>query len=162
RKLESYHLMAGAGVVEISGAQVIRLDRKSTVFPSRPSQRQQCKLCSSDLMMLSCNYIQRCLLFSLENTCYDFQSVVELLKKSLSQTLLYFYPLAGRLAISAEGVVYIDCNDTGADFIEASAAADIGLADVTTENVGSVVRQLFALNAAINIDGRFLPLLVVQ
>ncbi|KAH9324624.1 hypothetical protein KI387_004802, partial [Taxus chinensis] len=57
-------------------------------------------------------------------------------EESLAKTLLYFYPLAGRLAISAEGVVYIDCNDTGADFIEASAAADIGLADVTTEKRG--------------------------
>ncbi|KAH9324621.1 hypothetical protein KI387_004799 [Taxus chinensis] len=145
-----------------AAVEIRRLNRKSTVFPSRPSQRQQCKLCSSDLMMLSCNYIQRCLLFSMENTCYDFQSVVELLKKSLSQTLLYFYPLAGRLAISAEGVVYIDCNDRGADFIEAVAAPETCLAHVMTEEVGAVVRDLFALNGAINMDGRFLPLLTVQ
>ncbi|VVB04098.1 unnamed protein product [Arabis nemorensis] len=37
------------------------------------------------------------------------------LKKSLSETLTHFYPLAGRL----NGNISIDCNDSGADFLEA-------------------------------------------
>jgi hypothetical protein len=52
---------------------------------------------------------------------HQFISAVELLKKSLSESLVYFYPLAGRLITSSDGVLYIDCNDAGADFIEASA-----------------------------------------
>ncbi|KAH9324634.1 hypothetical protein KI387_004812, partial [Taxus chinensis] len=92
----------------------------------------------------------------------DFQSAVELMKTGLSQALIYFYPLPGRLATSSDGVVYIDCNDSGADFIEASAP-DLRLEQVLTENVGAVVGELFALmNEAVNMDGHFLPLLVIQ
>lgn len=90
-----------------------------------------------------------------------FDSVVELLKKSLSEALLHFYPLAGRLRTSSDGVVYIDCNDGGVDFIEA-AAPDVDSQEITEAEVGPVVRQLFALDGASNLNGRFLPLLVVQ
>ncbi|ESQ31943.1 hypothetical protein EUTSA_v10004258mg [Eutrema salsugineum] len=50
--------------------------------------------------------------------------LVQRLKKSLSQTLSLFYPLAGRIK---EGVT-VDCNDEGALFTE--ARADVLLSDV--------------------------------
>ncbi|KAI5670470.1 hypothetical protein M9H77_10834 [Catharanthus roseus] len=40
------------------------------------------------------------------------------LKKSLSETLTLFYPLAGRVNDTA---VYVDCNDEGVEFMEAQA-----------------------------------------
>ncbi|XP_065859043.1 stemmadenine O-acetyltransferase-like [Euphorbia lathyris] len=43
------------------------------------------------------------------------QKRVHLLKKSLSETLTEFYPLAGRVKENS----FIDCNDDGVDFIEA-------------------------------------------
>ncbi|XP_019059212.1 PREDICTED: vinorine synthase [Tarenaya hassleriana] len=43
------------------------------------------------------------------------------LKKSLSETLSHFYPLAGRL----KGNVSIDCNDSGVDFLEAEADSSL-------------------------------------
>lgn len=92
---------------------------------------------------------------------HHFLSMVELLKKSLSETLVHFYPLAGRLLTSSDDVVYIDCNDAGADLIEASAP-DVGVEDIMVAEIGPVVRQLFALDGAINLNGHFLPLLVVQ
>ena len=57
--------------------------------------------------------------------------------------------------------MYIDCNDAGADLIEASAP-DVKIQEITEAEVGPVVRQLFALDGAINVNGHFLPLLVVQ
>ncbi|XP_057858830.2 omega-hydroxypalmitate O-feruloyl transferase-like isoform X1 [Cryptomeria japonica] len=91
----------------------------------------------------------------------DFERAVEKMKKSLSDALVHFYPLAGRLATSPEGFVYIDCNDRGADFIEASAP-DIRVSEVMNETVSDVVGELFALNGALNMDAHSLPLLVVQ
>lgn len=143
--------------------RAVHFDRKCTIFPAYTSQPQQrqCKLCSSDLQMLGCNYIQKGLVYSMAAAAFDFQSVAELLKKSLSEALVYFYPLAGRLATSSDGAVYIDCNDNGADFIEA-LAPDVGVREIMEEKVGTVVRELFALDGAININGHFLPLLAVQ
>ncbi|GLJ39665.1 hypothetical protein SUGI_0810890 [Cryptomeria japonica] len=100
--------MADSGV-----SCTVRLDRKSTIIPARPSQPRQCKLCSSDLQ------------------------------------------------ISSEGVVYINCNDTGAEFVEA-LAPELGVAEIMADNVSPVVQQLFHLNGALNMDGCVLPLLVVQ
>eukprot|EP00253_Pinus_taeda_P012589 PITA_12589 len=77
--------------------------------------------------------------------------------------MLYFnYIQKGRLISSSDGLLYIDCNDAGVDLIEASAP-DVGIQEVaSTEADPGVVGQLFALDGAINVDGRFLPLLVVQ
>uniref|UniRef100_A0A0C9S244 TSA: Wollemia nobilis Ref_Wollemi_Transcript_21846_1731 transcribed RNA sequence n=1 Tax=Wollemia nobilis TaxID=56998 RepID=A0A0C9S244_9CONI len=147
------------GAVEV--AKAVRQDRKSTLFPARASQPRQPKLSWSDLQMLCCNYIQKGLVYSMAEGSFDFRSVAELLKKSLSEALVDFCPLAGRLATSADGVVYIDCNDRGVDFVEASAP-DVGVADIVTDNVSPVVRELFALDGAININGHFLPLLTIQ
>eukprot|EP00253_Pinus_taeda_P015472 PITA_15472 len=146
-----------------STSQVVRFDKKSTVSPSRPSQRQHCKLCPSDLQMLYFDYIQKGLFYHMpfadDN---DLFSTVEVLKKSLAEVLVHFYPLAGRLITSSDGILYIDCNDAGVDLIEASAP-DVGIQEVaSTEADPGVVAQLFALDGAINVDGRFLPLLVVQ
>lgn len=48
--------------------------------------------------------------------------VVERLKKSLSEALVLFYPLAGRLITTDRGV---RCNDAGAVFVEAEIDAEL-------------------------------------
>eukprot|EP01018_Ginkgo_biloba_P020401 Gb_04551 [translate_table: standard] len=91
----------------------------------------------------------------------NFESTINLLQSNLSEALVYFYPLAGRLSTSPDNVWYIDCNDSGAEFIEASAE-HVGLAEILVPDVPPLVRDLFALDGALNLEGRFLPLLVVQ
>jgi len=145
-----------------SSDRVVRLDRKSTVIPSRPSQPQHCKLCPSDLLLVCSNYIQKGLIYHMPSADdHHFVSAVELLKKGLSEVLVHFYPLAGRLITSSDGVLYIDCNDAGADLIEASAP-DVLIQEIAGPEGSPVVGQLFALDGAINLDGHFLPLLAVQ
>ncbi|GLJ42126.1 hypothetical protein SUGI_0872310 [Cryptomeria japonica] len=139
----------------------VRVDRRSSVFPESLSKPQHLNLSHSDLRLLRCPYIQKGLVYSMPNLSHDFVWAVEKMKKSLSDNLVHFYPLAGRMATSAEGLVYIDCNDRGAEFIEASAP-DIGVEEVTKETISDVVGELFALNGALNMDGHSLPLLAVQ
>eukprot|EP01018_Ginkgo_biloba_P020391 Gb_28240 [translate_table: standard] len=137
----------------------IILHRKTTIYPARPSQPQQCRLSVSDLQLLCWNYIQKGLLYAMPTS--NFESTINLLQKGLAEALVYFYPLAGRLSTSPDNVWYIDCNDSGAEFIEASAE-HVSLAEILVPDVPPLVRDLFALDGALNLEGRFLPLLVVQ
>ncbi|KAJ3708158.1 hypothetical protein LUZ61_011863 [Rhynchospora tenuis] len=64
--------------------------------------------------------------------------IPEKLKFSLSQTLNYFYPLAGRIRETGKGKLHVECNGEGAEFVEAQVA------DATLESIrqGSAV-ELF-------------------
>ncbi|CAM6085290.1 unnamed protein product [Calypogeia fissa] len=140
----------------------IRIDREHVVFPAHPSQHHRIHLSAFDLNFLLIHYNQRGLLYEMPTD--DFSSAVTLLETSLSQVLESFYPLAGRLATSpSDGAIFIDCNDAGVAFIEASAENVLSIADVmATEVTTTIMDQLFALNGAINIEGHRLPLLTVQ
>ncbi|KAL4567408.1 hypothetical protein LXL04_022992 [Taraxacum kok-saghyz] len=61
------------------------------------------------------------------------------LKNSLSQTLTKYYPFAGRFAKAAP--TYVDCNDDGADFLEASI--DTTLSDFLTKSKHEDLDQFF-------------------
>ncbi|KAG8095600.1 hypothetical protein GUJ93_ZPchr0012g21822 [Zizania palustris] len=45
----------------------------------------------------------------------------ETIKRGLSRALVYYYPIAGRLAAAADGDIYINCTGEGVTFISASA-----------------------------------------
>lgn len=53
------------------------------------------------------------------------ENAVEVIKDALAKTLVYYYPLAGRLTISPEGKLIIDCSGVGAVFVEAEANCDL-------------------------------------
>lgn len=86
-------------------------------------------------------------------TIYSFKSdlkgnekAAEVIKDSLSKVLVHYYPLAGRLAISSEGKLIIDCNGEGAVFVEAEADCEIeDIGDITTTdptNLGKLVSDV--------------------
>ncbi|XP_057459724.1 LOW QUALITY PROTEIN: omega-hydroxypalmitate O-feruloyl transferase-like [Actinidia eriantha] len=61
-------------------------------------------------------------------TIYSFKSeeksnerAPEVIKDALSKVLVHYYPLAGRLTISPEGKLIVDCTGEGAVFVEAEA-----------------------------------------
>lgn len=57
----------------------------------------------------------------------------EVIKSALEKVLVHYYPLAGRLTISPEGKLIVDCNGEGAVFIEAEA-------DCTMEEIGDITK----------------------
>ena len=138
----------------------VQLVGRCAIFPVHPSPPQRSKLSILELPLLYCHYIQNGLIYSLKPK-HDFESALELLRKSLSEVLVFFYPLAGRLTTLADGVIYVDCNDAGVEFIEASADG-LSVAEIIASDVPPVVKQLFALNGALNLEGHSLPLLAVQ
>lgn len=69
--------------------------------------------------------------------CYSaagspFDRTLAVLKKALAQTLVSYYPFAGRLVKNAAGEPEIFCNNSGVDFVE--AAADVDLRDLDLHN----------------------------
>ncbi|XP_050209391.1 uncharacterized acetyltransferase At3g50280-like [Mercurialis annua] len=134
---------------------------KCTIFPHRKSTMEDLKLSVSDLPMLSCHYIQKgCLFTRPSSTTTD--SLISLLKDSLSQTLSHFPPLAGRLKTDSDGYVYITCNDAGVDFIHASDT-NIFVRDVISPGCVPVcVKSFFTCDRMVSYNGHYNPILAVQ
>lgn len=135
------------------------MQQTSCVYPARPSDEKYCDLITYDLFFIGIHYNQKIMLYP--SPTQGFASIVESLKKSLSEALVEFYPLAGRLCLDESGILKVDCNDAGVDFIEASS--DVGLADLTDCDCSSdVMQDLVPYVHTSNADGFFLPLLGVQ
>ncbi|TXG52442.1 hypothetical protein EZV62_021611 [Acer yangbiense] len=124
-----------------------------------------------DLAVLSINYIQKGHLFTKPPAAdhqQDFiETLLDRLNRSLSLTLVHFYPLAGRLkTLKSENphsyVIFVDINDSpGARLIHASL--DMTVSDiVSTTYVPVVVQSLFDHDRAINHDGHTRPLFSIQ
>ncbi|XP_031483833.1 uncharacterized acetyltransferase At3g50280-like [Nymphaea colorata] len=130
------------------------------VRSARPLVRSRCDLTAWDLVLLSDCYVQQGLVYPKPPIKFD--DAVQRLRDSLSECLVHFYPLAGRLATDPETTVFVDCNDAGAQFVVA-ACHGISVADLTADgDVPGAVRSFFPLTGALNHDGHSLPLLAVQ
>ncbi|KAI3876734.1 hypothetical protein MKX03_019503 [Papaver bracteatum] len=92
------------------------------------------------------------------------KQVINQLKTSLSRTLDYFFPLAGRMTITqhedATFSAHINCNSVGAEFIHAEA--DVTLADILQPTyVPHIVYSFFTMDNVPNYDGSK-PLLSIK
>ncbi|RRT72596.1 hypothetical protein B296_00031271 [Ensete ventricosum] len=62
------------------------------------------------------------------------EEAARVIKAALAKVLVHYYPLAGRLAISDEGKLIVDCTGEGAVFVEAEADGEM-------EDVGDITKQ---------------------
>ncbi|RZC67962.1 hypothetical protein C5167_011654 [Papaver somniferum] len=101
---------------------------------------------------------------SCESNQEETNKILSNLKSSLSQTLDYFFPLAGRLAVTKhDGTIsfYINCNSAGAEFIH--AVADVTVADLLEPTyTPDIIDSFFTLDGIPNYEGISLPLLSIQ
>ncbi|PSS34637.1 BAHD acyltransferase [Actinidia chinensis var. chinensis] len=133
---------------------------KTTVFPQHKSTMKSLKLSVSDLPMLSCQYIQKGVLLSQPPLPTD--SLLALLKLSLSKTLSHFPALAGSLATDPVGHVRILCNDAGVEFIHARAKR-LYVDDILAPlDVPGCFKEFFAFDKTLSYAGHKKPLAAVQ
>ncbi|KAL6987749.1 hypothetical protein U1Q18_013497 [Sarracenia purpurea var. burkii] len=135
---------------------------KSTVLPEHKTTIKTLKLSVSDLPMLSCQYIQKGVLLPRPPPLLSAETLISLLKLSLSKTLTHFPALAGRLTTDSDGHVHILCNNSGVQFIHGSAkhlyADDI----LRPLDVSACFRDFFAFDNTLSYSGHYNPLAAVQ
>ncbi|KAI9077599.1 hypothetical protein K1719_040436 [Acacia pycnantha] len=118
-----------------------------------------------DLRFLLLEYGQKGLLFNKPNKSSSL--VIQHLKDSLSCTLDFYMPLAGRLAIIPHGdddtsSVFVICNNAGVSFVHA-IAENTTLADILEPTyVPQIVESFFPLGKSKNFEGTHIPLYAVQ
>ncbi|MCD7448230.1 hypothetical protein HAX54_039991 [Datura stramonium] len=121
-----------------------------------------------DLQFLLVDTIQKGLLFKKPTTTFDSTSLIDHLKSSLSRTLHFFPPLAGRFFATknpddnAITSLCITCNNSGAEFTHAVAPKLTAKKILETCYVPTVVHYLFPLNNVLNVQCVTKPLLGVQ
>ena len=61
------------------------------------------------------------------------KNVANVIKQALAKVLVHFYPLAGKLTISPDGKLIVECSNDGVPFVEAVADCSIDvLGDIST------------------------------
>ncbi|KAF9605204.1 hypothetical protein IFM89_014317, partial [Coptis chinensis] len=101
-------------------------------------------------------------------TIYCFKSeekgndrAAEVMKEALAKVLVPYYPAAGRLTISSEGKLIVDCTGEGSVFVEAEANCTIEeIGDITEPDPITLGKLVFDIPGAKNILE--IPPLVVQ
>ncbi|XVE69367.1 hypothetical protein DITRI_Ditri09bG0146500 [Diplodiscus trichospermus] len=141
-------------------APSVTLVSKSTIFPDQKSNLGDMKLSVSDLPMLSCHYIQKGCLFTRPPMPID--SLVYLLQQSLSKTLSFFPPLAGRLYTDRHGDIYISCNDGGVEFHHAACKTLFIAGVIGPLDVPRFVQKFFCFDKTVSYQGHFKPIMAVQ
>ncbi|KAI3825551.1 hypothetical protein L1987_07041 [Smallanthus sonchifolius] len=136
------------------------------IKPSQSHTNKPIHLSPFELVFLNANYSQKGLLFAKPNQHFPITAFLDHLRRSLSDTLTHFHPLAGRLATRKQTnppsyVIYLDPENTpGIKFVYATA--DVTISDILTPNDVTLLHSFFDLNKAINHDGHTLPLLSIQ
>lgn len=90
------------------------------------------------------------------------EDAAHVIRVALSKILVPYYPMAGKLVISTEGKLIVDCNTMeGAVFVEAEADCDIeDIGDLTKPDPDSLGKLIYNIPGARSILE--MPLMTVQ
>ncbi|KAM0853874.1 hypothetical protein ACQ4PT_050786 [Festuca glaucescens] len=153
-----------APVRESVPASIITVVSKQTVRPEGASPIGDLKLSFSDMLMLSCSYIQKGLFFQPTGT--PMPGILSSLVSSLSRALGVFLPLAGRLVTLPDGRIVIRCDDDDAavEFYHA-VAPTLSLGDFLVPDADvptMLTKDLFPMACAVSYEGHHRPLASFQ
>ncbi|XP_022743607.1 benzyl alcohol O-benzoyltransferase-like [Durio zibethinus] len=113
----------------------VRRHEPELVFPAKPTPRE-CKLLSDIDDQEGHRFQIRGMHFNRYNSSMQGKDPAKVIKEALAQTLVFYYPLAGRLREGPNRKLTVDCTGEGVLFTEADA-------DVTLEEFGDVVYPPF-------------------
>ena len=110
---------------------------KEIIKPSSPTPDHLRRYCLSFLDQVTVDVYNPMVYFYVAGSATTPVEIADRLKKSLSDFLTYYYPLAGRLNSDE---LFIDCNDDGVPFIETSV--NCPLSDVMNTSFPSELNKL--------------------
>ncbi|CAI9756535.1 unnamed protein product [Fraxinus pennsylvanica] len=113
----------------------VKLSKNEVVAPVMPIQENRLPLSNLDLLLPPVDVGVFFCYKKPEN--FTFESMVVVLKKALTQTLVSYHAFAGELVKNAYGEPELLCNNRGVDFVE--AMADIELKDLDLYNPDATV-----------------------
>ncbi|XP_022156263.1 spermidine hydroxycinnamoyl transferase-like [Momordica charantia] len=119
----------------------VTLHSSSTIIPSHPTPHRTLTLSESDQAMLE-GYI---FIIYVYKKAFDIDAsslTIDSMRNSLSQILVPYYPLAGRLRWIDGGRLEIDCCGAGVQLSEAEASADAKFDDYGDFEPSDATRQL--------------------
>ncbi|CAM0949785.1 unnamed protein product [Alopecurus aequalis] len=80
------------------------------------------------------------------------EGAVDALRDALARVLVHYHPLAGRLGISPEMKLTVECTADGAPFVEADAACDLAdIGDLSTPDPAALGQLVYSVPGAKNI-----------
>lgn len=80
------------------------------------------------------------------------ENAARIIREALEKVLVHYYPLAGRLTISLEGKLIVDCTGEGAVFVEAEANCAIEeIGDITKPDPVTLGKLVYDIPGAKNI-----------
>ncbi|KAI9079769.1 hypothetical protein K1719_038390 [Acacia pycnantha] len=89
------------------------------------------------------------------------EDAATVIRQALSKILVPYHPMAGRLTISSEGKLIVDCTGEGAVFVEAEANCEIEkIGDLTKPDPSTLGKLAYSVPGANNILE--MPLMTVQ
>ncbi|KAL3728645.1 hypothetical protein ACJRO7_033255 [Eucalyptus globulus] len=118
----------------------VKLVAKETIRPSSPTPDHEKNFKLSVFDQLTPILYTSVLLFYASNASTSSRHQSSRLKSSLSKVLAHFYPLAGRIRDN----LYIDCDDSGAEFVEAKA--NCPLSHILDRPCPALLRKLLPIN----------------
>lgn len=138
----------------------VRRQEPELIVPAKPTPHE-CKLLSDIDDQTGHRFHIRGLHIYRNNGCMEGKDPVRVIREALAETLVFYYPFAGRLKEGAKGKLMVDCSGECVLFIE-------GDADVTLEELGDSLHPpvpcfkelLYQLPASIDLLNS--PLLQIQ
>ncbi|KAK8546103.1 hypothetical protein V6N13_067337 [Hibiscus sabdariffa] len=120
---------------DISLTFTVRRRKPEFITPNKPTSHEQ-KIVSDIDDQVSLRFQMPLVFFYRYDPSMEGKDPAEVIKDALAQTLVLYYPLAGRLREGNDGKLIVDCNEEGVMFIKADA-------DVTLEQFGEILEPPF-------------------
>ena len=133
----------------------VKLNKPTLIVPANPTKNHIYFLSNLDQRVAYVVQTVYCYKASLGKKNEDPAGVI---KEALQKVLVTYYPLAGRLGLSPEGKLNVNCNAEGAVFVEAEA--DFPIEDIGDLNKPDSVNLVYSIPGAKNILD--IPPLVAQ
>lgn len=99
--------------------------------------------------------------YCFKSACRGNEEAATVIREALSKILVPYHPMAGRLTISSEDKLIVDCTGEGAVFVEAEANCEIEqIGDLTKPDPSTLGKLAYSVPGARNILE--MPLITVQ